>query len=142
MPPEVYNYIKDQRVGVLAVEMDDGSPHAATVHFAYTEQPFVLYFKTSSETRKAQPLVSKRTVRASYVIGANEAEMKTLQMDGYIENVGPEEKPVFEETFHGRFPEKIKKEPDPKAVFIKFTPTWWRFTDWTQPGGKIVKLIN
>jgi len=36
---KILDYLKDQRVGVLAVEMLDGSPHGATVHFAHTEDP-------------------------------------------------------------------------------------------------------
>lgn len=138
MPPEVLDYIKNQRVGVLAVEMMDGSPHAATVHFAYTEQPFVLYFKSENKTKKAQPLNSKQKVRASYVIGVSEAEMKTLQMDGFLERVSPEEKPVYDTVFYGRFSEKTKKDADPTAAYLKFTPTWWRFTDWTLPQGKTI----
>ncbi len=140
MPSEVFNYVKDQRIGVLAVEMLDGSPHAATVHFAYIENPFVLYFKTSNDTKKTEPLLEKKMTRASYVVGSNEGNMQTLQMDGIASIISPDEHAIFDTTFHGRFPEKVKKEPDPKAVFIKFTPTWWRFTDWTLPKGKTVLI--
>ena len=39
MTPEIINFINSQKVCVLAVEMPDGSPHAATVHFALAEGP-------------------------------------------------------------------------------------------------------
>ncbi len=59
MRQEILDYLKTQRVGVLAVEMLDGAPHGATVHFAYSEEPFVLYFETSRDYRKAQPILAK-----------------------------------------------------------------------------------
>ena len=49
MDNSVIEYLKTQRVGVLAVEMPDGSPHAATVHFAHTESPLVFYFETNRD---------------------------------------------------------------------------------------------
>ena len=44
IPEEVINCINVQRVGVIAVKMPDGSPHGATVHFAYKLNPLTLTF--------------------------------------------------------------------------------------------------
>ncbi len=140
MHQEIFDYLKTQRVGVLAVEMLDGSPHAATVHFAHTEDPFVFYFETYRDYRKAEPLYGRDVTRASFVVGSDERNMKTLQLDGTVVLLKSEEKAVFDSIYLGKFPEKVKKSEDPKFVFFKFTPTWWRFTDWTAPQGKIVLL--
>lgn len=139
MNPSILDYIKTQRVGVLAVEMLDGSPHAATVHFAHTENPLVFYFETYREYRKAEPLFGRDKTRASFVIGSDESNMRTLQLDGIIELLKPTEE-VGVSVYLGKFPEKKEKSKDPKFVFFKFTPTWWRFTDWTNPQGKIILL--
>jgi uncharacterized protein YhbP (UPF0306 family) len=138
MMSEIFLYLKTQRIGVLAVEMPDGSPHAATVHFAHTEDPFVFYFETCRDYRKAEPLLRKESARASLVIGCNEADMKTLQLDGMIRLLRPEEKNMFDAVYLGKFPEKKEKTQDPRYIFFSFTPTWWRFTDWTAPQGKVV----
>jgi nitroimidazol reductase NimA-like FMN-containing flavoprotein (pyridoxamine 5'-phosphate oxidase superfamily) len=53
MNEQILNFIKSKRVGVLAVQMPDGSPHAATIHFAYEEEPLVFLFETSPETKKS-----------------------------------------------------------------------------------------
>jgi general stress protein 26 len=136
MNPELFAYLKTQRIGVLAVEMPDGSPHAATVHFAHTEDPFVFYFETYREYRKAEPLLGKENTRASFVVGSDESNMKTVQLDGVAQLLKPDERMVYDAVYLAKFPEKKKKAEDPKFVFFKFTPTWWRFTDWTTPEGK------
>lgn len=138
MNDSILNYIKTQRVGVLAVEMLDGSPHAATVHFAHTEDPLIFYFETYREYRKAEPLFGKETTRASFVIGSDESNMKTLQLDGIAELLKSDEKESAISLYLGKFPEKTEKSKDPKFVFFKFTPKWWRFTDWTDPKGKTI----
>ena len=84
MPPEILEYIASQRVGVLAVEMLDGAPHGATVHFAHSEKPLTFLFETYREYRKAEPLFGRECTRASLVIGFDERNMKTLQMDGVV----------------------------------------------------------
>jgi hypothetical protein len=136
MKPEILNYIESQRVGVLAVEMLDGSPHAATVHYAHTsegEKPLVLYFETNKEYRKTEALTGRPSSRASFVIGTSEETKITFQLDGVVELIQPDEMQQFEAVYLGKFPEKQKKVADGKLVFFKFTPTWWRFSDFSHP---------
>jgi general stress protein 26 len=138
MRPEVLEYLKTQKVGVLAVEMLDGSPHGATVHFAYTENPFVFYFETNREYRKAAPILHNKKTRASFVVGTDPAEPKTLQMDGIVKILTARERKIFDRVYLPKFPEKNEKAKLAKVIFFKFTPTWWRFTDWTAPQGKLI----
>ena len=136
MRQEIFDYLNTQRVGVLAVEMMDGSPHAATVHFAHSDEPFVFYFETYREYRKCESLFGRKTSRASFVVGSDEQNMRTLQLDGTVELVTPREKENYDAVYFGKFPKKLEKSKDPKFVFFKFVPTWWRFTDWSHPNGK------
>lgn len=133
MQPEILEYIKTQRICVLAVEMLDGAPHAATVHFSHTDNPLTLYFETSRTTRKCEPLFGREKSRATVVIGSNEALMKTLQMDGTVSLIQSE---ADRKLYLEKFPEKLQKTSDPTTAFFSFTPSWWRFTDWTAPEGK------
>ena len=135
---EVIEYLKTQRIGVLTVEMLDGSPHGATVHFAHTDEPLVFYFETYREYRKAEPILAQRTTRATFVIGVSEDDRKTLQLDGTLELIKPEEKGLFDRIYLGKFPDKLEKSKDPKSIFFKFTPHWWRFSDWTRKEGKLI----
>ena len=142
MIPEVQEYLKDQRVGVLAVEMLDGSPHAATVHFALSGGTFV--FLTDSKYRKAQPFMDGSNVRSSFVVGTEEApegeKEKTLQIDGVARLAGNDDA-THREAYLTKFPSKAKYD-GPDDIFLVLTPTWWRFTDWSAPGGKTVWLSD
>ncbi len=79
MQKEIIDYINTQRVGVLAIEMLDGAPHGATVHFAFDEKNQVFYFETYREYRKTEALFGRETSRASLVIGTSEDTKITLQ---------------------------------------------------------------
>lgn len=138
MNQEILDYIKSQRVCVLAVEMLDGSPHAATVHFANTEVPLVFFFETHRDYRKSEALLGRELTRASVVIGFDESNVKTLQMDGEVRLLKDEEKKTFDDVYLGKFPGKKTKTADAKAVVFCFVPKWWRFTDWTKPTGKTI----
>jgi uncharacterized protein YhbP (UPF0306 family) len=132
MPQEVLDFIKGERVGVIAVQMPDGSPHGATVHFAFMENPSTFIFMTSPDYKKSEPL-KRGPTRASFVIGTSEAVMKTLQIDGEAQLAESEE---VKKIYFEKFPEKAGKNLT--ALFFTFTPAWWRFTDWTKPKGKMV----
>ncbi len=138
MNQEILDYIKSQRVGVLAVEMMDGSPHAATVHFAHTDNPLMFFFETQREYRKAEAILGRESTRASFVIGADESTMKTIQLDGEVRLIKENEKELFNTLYFEKFPKKKEKSSDPKFIFFTFIPKWWRFTDWTKPEGKLI----
>ena len=122
--------------------MFDGSPHGATVHFAHTEEPLIFYFETYPEYRKAEPLLKNASTRTSFVIGSDESNMKTFQLDGTARLIKDDEKQKFENVYLTKFPEKRGKYEQGKFVTFLFEPTWWRFTDWTAPGGKLILKSN
>lgn len=141
MPKEILDYLNTKRVGVLAVEMLDGSPHAATVHFAYDEDSGLFLFETDRRYRKSEPLFGKEATRASFVIGFEETNTKTLQLDGIAQLVKTEAgKELFEKVYYGKFPEKAEKAKKlgDNWVSFSFKPTWWRFTVWTEDKGKVI----
>ncbi len=137
-PERIIKYLLSQRLGVLAVEMLDGSPHGATVHFVYSPQAETFFFETYRNYKKAEPLFARQATRASFVVGQDESNMKTLQLDGAISLITKNsEKEVFEKVYFEAFPNKKNKyENDPNFVIFSFIPNWWRFTDWTGPNGK------
>ncbi len=136
MPQEIIDYLATQRVGVLAVEMPDGAPHGATVHFATNSEANEYYFLTSPAYKKMEALAERMTARASLVIGTTDGVMKTFQLDGNLRKVTPEVQEQFETEYYGKFIEKKGKFLD--NIGLIFTPTWWRFTDWTKPEGKFI----
>ena len=136
----ISDYIESQRVGVLAIEMMDGSPHAATVHFAHIAGPFTLFFETYRDSHKAQALFGRAKSRASFVLGTDETTNTTVQIDGVAELISIEGKELFDSVYFKKFPKKVEKSKDPKFVCFKFTPTWYRYTSWTKEHGKEILL--
>jgi general stress protein 26 len=137
MNEEVLGFLDSKRIGVISVEMLDGSPHGATVHFAYQKDPLTFVFLTDRTYRKMEPLLKNSSTRASLVIGTDEDEMKTLQLDG-IAMVSEDEE--HKNAYFGKFPDKKEKYGGPDDVFFIFKPTWWRYTDYKAPEGKQVIL--
>ncbi|HYC83200.1 MAG TPA: pyridoxamine 5'-phosphate oxidase family protein [Candidatus Paceibacterota bacterium] len=139
MQIEILDYLNAQKVGVLAVELLDGSPHGATVHFAHADEPFVLFFETSSQSRKAGRLIAEGSARASFVVGSDETRPTTFQLDGNVYLLSAEEeKQAFKDAYLKKFPEKTEKITGLNIIFLKFVPSWWRFTDFSRPEGKLV----
>ncbi len=135
MREEILNYLTTQRVGVLAVEMLDGSPHAATVHFAHTINPFEFIFLTERGYRKFETLLKKNEARASLVIGTQDGEMKTVQMDGVLIETSTTD---HQKIYRDKFTEKDLTNLDDNDVFVVFKPTWWRYTEWSPSGEKTI----
>ena len=137
MNQQILDYIKNQRIGVFAVEMLDGSPHAATLHFANSDSPLVFYFRTEKTYRKSESLIKNTETRGSFVVGVDEANMQTFQADGIARLVISSELEVFEKIYLSKFPEKKKTDLD-KSIVFSFTPTWWRYTNFNGPNGKLI----
>ena len=133
MPEEILEFIRSKRVGVVAVQMLDGTPHAATVHFAHIDEPPTFIVLTSPTYRKLEPLKQNGKALASFVVGTEEeVGQKTLQMDGEAVLA---DTPEIREAYFVKFPDKDGKHPD--DIFFTFAPAWWRFSKW-EPSGKTV----
>lgn len=141
MSQEILEFLKSNRISVLAVGMLDGTPHASTVHYAATEQePLQFFFKTSRNYRKAEPLLAGQTAKASVVVGFNETEMKTFQADGEVRLASGDELETLREVYYNKFPEKKAATEKPDSIFLTFLPTWWRYTDWGSSTDKKIIL--
>lgn len=135
MNEQILEYIKGQRIGVLATENLDGSPHAATIHFAHIDNPMRFIFLTGSDTKKCDSIKANGKCRASFVLGQDEETMKTLQMDGTVEFTTDES---ILNAYFQKFPNNKARHNPPETVILVFTPTWWRYSDMKAPGGKII----
>ena len=138
MDSKIVDFLKKERVGVLSVILPEGIPHSATVHFSESIDPLKLYIQTSNRTTKVKPFLNGKSGKAAFVIGFSERDWLTLQMRGSI--VAIRDKKELERIYKIHY----KKQPEaeqykgPKTVFLKFTPTWYRYTDFnTDPETKI-----
>jgi general stress protein 26 len=132
MDPKISAYLTAQRLSCLTVVLKDGSPHASTLHFSHNENPWELYFSTENTSKKCEGLLNGETVKASCVLGFSEEEFKTLQMDGEVKMItDSQELSKIKDIHYAKHPSSKKYENEPETVFLKFTPKWWRYTDYT-----------
>lgn len=138
MQKNILEFLVSQRVGVFAIEMLDGSPHGATLHFAHIDEPLTFIFKTSRKYRKSEALLGREVSRASFVVGFEEgSNSKTFQLDGETSVIGESESDLVE-AYLTKFPEKKDKAPSVDNLYFKFTPKFWKFSDYSAPLGKKV----
>lgn len=135
----VLGFLSTNRVGVLSVQLKDGSPHGATVHFSHQVNPTKLFFLTDRKYKKCEALLEGNLVRASFVLGFSEKEMKTLQLDGSVRMVTDAGELAFLKEIHfEKIPTAKEYENDPDSVFLEFVPTWWQYSDYnTKPETRI-----
>ena len=127
---QILEFLGRNRVCVLSVLLSDASSHSAALHYSQESDPFALYFSTDRESRKFEPLSKVPVVQASVVVGWSEEEWITLQMSGDLAVIAdPAQIEVAKNVHYTKNPGSKKFEGIPTTVFLKFTPTWWRYTD-------------
>lgn len=141
MDKKVTEFLTKEHVGSLAVEIPGGM-HAAALHFSHSDEPLVLYFSTEKDSRKMGGLSSSNSVKAAFVCGLSETDWLTLQMDGEVEIIPESELPKVHKIHYAKHPKSEQYKDDPGTVFLKFTPTWWRYTDYNTKPMTIVTSDN
>lgn len=128
MDRTVTDYLSSQRVGCLAVAGPDGRVYGSTVHFASTEVG-KLFIQIGTDSRKYQA-VKNGPCSASFTVGFSEEEWKTLQLDGELRQIEPEQDKEFQEVYYRKNPQAKKYRGDDTA-YLLFTPSWWRYSDFS-----------
>lgn len=133
--PKIGEFLTKDRVCSLTTLLPDGSPHASALHFSHSTDPFVLYFSVEKTCRKCEALLDGKSVKASVVVGFSEVEWLTLQMDGEVRAIlDVSELTTAQQVHYAKIKEAEKYKDDPTTIFLVFTPTWLRYTDFkTQP---------
>lgn len=131
METKILDFLSNHRVSSLTTLLNDGTPHASALHYSHENNPLTLYFSTENTSRKTQALLDGKTVKASVVIGFSEEEWITLQMDGQVRAVTDStELNAVQNVHYAKHPGSSKYKDDPTTIFLAFTPTWWRYTDY------------
>ena len=135
MNQKIFDFLKNHRVSVVSTLRSDGSPHAAALHYSHKESPLTLYFSTENTSRKCQALLDGKPGKASVIVGFSEEEWITLQMDGEVRAIlDKNELKKVHAIHYPKHPNSEKYKDDPATIFLAFTPSWWRYTDYnTKP---------
>lgn len=135
MDNRISTFLTKHHIAALTVTLSDGTLHAAALHFSHQEEPTVIYFSTDRTSRKCQGLLNGEVQQAALVVGLSEEEWVTVQMDGEVQAISDETELARVQAVHyAKHPGSEKYKDDPATIFLKFTPKWWRYTDFnTEP---------
>lgn len=122
-------FLGKHRIGVVTTLLKDKTPHSAAIHYANSENGEI-YMMTGVTSKKCQALLEGEVGPASFVTGFSDEEWVSLQMDGEINTVtDKDELSQVHAIYFAKNPGPEKYKDDPDTVFLKFTPKWYRYTE-------------
>lgn len=130
MDSKIVEFINKQRVCSLTTLLKDGSPHASAMHYSHINSPFEIYIQTENSSKKCEALLTGKSTKASIVIGFDEKEFKTLQLDGDIKLINKNKLADIHKIHYKKHPDAKQWKDDPATVFLIFKPIWWRYTEY------------
>ncbi|MFT3828018.1 MAG: pyridoxamine 5'-phosphate oxidase family protein [Chitinophagaceae bacterium] len=133
----ILTFLRSHRWAVEATVAADGGPQAALIGFGVTDQ-LELVFDTLKSTRKALNLDANPRV-ALVVGGWGDGDPRTLQCEGIADvPQGPELHRV-QAAYFTAFPDGPQRKAWPGITYVRVTPTWMRFCDYTVMPPEIVE---
>jgi general stress protein 26 len=122
---EVIQFMKSERLAVLATVSEDQEPEAALMGFAVTPGLEII-FDTVKSSRKYPNL--KKNPRVAWVIGCS-TEI-TVQYEGVAEELEGEELAKYKKTYFAAFPDGPARESWPGITYFVVRPKWVRYCDY------------
>lgn len=133
---EVYEFMTEESLGVLATASEDGRPEAALMGFAVTPDLEII-FDTVRSSRKYPNL--KRNPRVAWVIGC--ATEITVQYEGMAEELEGEELAKYKITYFAKFPDGPARENWPGITYFVVRPKWVRYCDYDPTKRRIEEKV-
>lgn len=130
---ELQNFLENQKAATIAVPIDEnGTIHAASLLYWNSIDPFNFYFVTSRDTEKCALLKDARKITCAVVVGTEKGTDFTLQMRGNIQEVEPKDFSKELDAYYQKRGNRQDDIDDPATCILQFSPTWARYTDYSQ----------
>ncbi len=131
-------FLKGQRLAVLASVSEAGGPHAAMIGIAVTDQ-FELLFDTLETTRKARDLL--RDPRVAMVIGGwSPGAERTVQYEGIVDEPRGEELERLRAVAYRAYPDGRALASGRRVILLRARPTWIWYSDFTLDPVEVVEF--
>lgn len=125
---ELVNFVRARGLGVIASCGPDGSPQAALVGVAATDQG-ELVFDCSRGSRKYANIERQRAV--ALVVGWDDEV--TVQIEGAAEVLAGADLDRCKTAYFEQYPDGRQRAESPEIAYIRVTPRWLRYSDY-RPG--------
>ncbi|MBI4817112.1 MAG: pyridoxamine 5'-phosphate oxidase family protein [Deltaproteobacteria bacterium] len=132
---ELVTFLRGYKLAVEATTSRAGSPQAAVVGFAVSDQ-LELIFDTLESTRKYENL--RADPRIAMVVGWDHEI--TVQLEGVADFPVGEELERIRQVYFVPYPDGRDRLSWPGITHVRVRPSWVRFSDFTVDPPKIVEL--
>lgn len=132
---EVYRFMNEQRLAVLATVNSAGQPEAALMGYAVTPELEII-FDTVKTSRKYPNL--KLNPRVAWVIGC--VSEITVQYEGVAEELTGEDLVKYKKTYFAAFPDGPARESWPGITYFVVRPSWVRYCDYNPQTRRIEEM--
>jgi general stress protein 26 len=132
---ELVWFLRRNRLAVQASAAPDGSPQAAVVGFAVSDD-LEIVFDTVETTRKSLNL--RADPRIALVIGWDDAI--TVQIEGLADFPAGAELTRLQECYFRVYPDGRNRLSWPGIIHVRVRPTWVRYSDFTQEPPHVVEV--
>jgi hypothetical protein len=131
-------FLRSRRYAVQSSLHPSGAPQSAVVGIAVSDA-FEIVFDTLATSRKGQNL--RRRAEIAFVIGSLEGkDERTVQYEGRVDEPTGAERARLTDLYFGVFPDGRERQKWPGLTYIRATPTWLRYSDYSVDPPEIVEL--
>jgi general stress protein 26 len=135
-PSEIFDFVRTQRLAVIATVSNDGLPEAALMGIAMTADNRVV-FDTVKQSRKYQNLRKRKTV--AMVVGWDDEI--TVQLEGTAQEPTGDDLAHCKGAYFAVYPEGREREAWPGIAYFAVRVTWMRYSDYRPGGSGIVEHV-
>ena len=137
---ELLRYLRTRRYAVEASVTLGGAPQAAIVGIAVTDA-FELVFDSLETSRKMQNLRANH--RVAFVIGGTDgSDERTAQYEGIADEPRGVALDRVKQQYFRVFPDGRDRERWPGITYVRVTPVWIRFSDYSTNPPVIVEFSS
>ncbi len=122
---ELVRFIRERGLAVLATRGPDGSPQAALVGIAATDQAEII-FDTSIQSRKYGNI--RRHNRVALVIGWDDEV--TVQCQGVADVLTGAERDRCVAAYIEQYPDGRQRAEELEIAHVRVRPDWFRYSDY------------
>jgi general stress protein 26 len=131
-------FLRQHRLAVQSSVSATGSPQAAVVGFAVTDE-FEIVFDTLDSTRKARNL--RQNSRLALVIGGlNDGDERTVQYEGIADEPSGAELDRLKKVYYAAYPDGPSRLSWPGLIYVRVKPTWIRYSNYSVDPPEIVEF--
>jgi pyridoxine/pyridoxamine 5'-phosphate oxidase len=134
---QLVEFMRRYRYAVQASIAPDGSPQAALVGIAVTDDA-QLVFDTLSTSRKCQNL--RQHPRCAFVIGCEDPA--TVQYEGTADQPTGHERERLQQLYFASFPDGRERASLPDITYFRVRPVWIRHSDFSGAAPQIIHFTG